>query len=49
VPLASRRRHRAHDRAIDGVNQLPFFEGKQTTSNRESMLLYANAQLLAVK
>ena len=38
-----------HDRAIDGVNQLPFFEGKQATSNRESVLLYANAQLRAVK
>ena len=37
------------DRAIDGVNQLPFFEGKQATSNRESVLLYANAQLRAVK
>ena len=38
-----------HDRAIDGVNQLPFFEGKQASSSRESVLLYANAQLRAIK
>ena len=38
-----------HDRAIDGVNQLPFFEGKEAMSRRESVLLYANAQLRAVK
>lgn len=38
-----------HDRAIDGVNQLPFFEGTQERSNRESVLLYANTQLRAVK
>jgi arylsulfatase len=37
------------DRAIDGVNQLSFFEGKQEKSNRESVLLHANAQLRAVK
>ena len=37
------------DRAIDGVNQLPFLEGKQTKSNRDSVLLYANTQLRAVK
>jgi arylsulfatase len=37
------------DRAIDGVNLLPLFEGKQATSPRESVLLYANAQLRAVK
>ena len=37
------------DRAIDGVNQLPFFEGKQQKSNRDSVLLHANAQLRAVK
>jgi arylsulfatase A-like enzyme len=28
------------DRAIDGVNQLPFLEGKQKQSNRESALLF---------
>lgn len=28
------------DRPIDGVNQLPFLEGKQKHSNRESMLLF---------
>src|SRR5688572_24384094 len=38
-----------HDRAIDGVNQLRFFEGTQARSSRESVLLYANAQLRAVK
>ena len=37
------------DRAIDGVNQLPFLEGKQSTSNRTSVLFYANQQLRAVK
>ena len=37
------------DRAIDGVNQLPFLEGKQAKSNRERVLFYANAQLRAVK
>ena len=29
------------DRAIDGVNQLPFLEGKQPRSNRESVILFA--------
>jgi arylsulfatase A-like enzyme len=38
-----------HDRAIDGVNQLPLFEGKTDKSPRESVLLYANTQLRAVK
>lgn len=37
------------DRAIDGVNQLPFFEGTQKTSNRDSVIYYANTQLRAVK
>jgi arylsulfatase len=37
------------DRAIDGVNQLAFLEGKQKKSNRESVLFYTNAQLRAVK
>jgi arylsulfatase len=37
------------DRAIDGVNQLPFFEGKQTKSNRESGLFFTNTQVRAVK
>ena len=37
------------DRAIDGVNQLPFFEGKQVKSNRESVIFYTNTQLRAVK
>ena len=37
------------DRAIDGVNQLPFFEGKQKTSNRENVLFFAGSQLRAVK
>ena len=29
------------DRAIDGVNQLPFLEGKQAKSNRDSVIFYA--------
>jgi arylsulfatase len=37
------------DRAIDGVNQLPFLEGKQPKSNRDSVILFANTQLRAVK
>jgi arylsulfatase len=37
------------DRAIDGVNQLPFLEGKQKTSNRESVLYHTGNQLRAVK
>ncbi len=37
------------DRAIDGVNQLPFLEGKQPKSNRESVIYYTGAQLRAVK
>ena len=37
------------DRAIDGVNQLPFLEGRQQKSNRESVLFFANDQVRAVK
>jgi arylsulfatase len=38
------------DRAIDGVNQLPFLEGKQTHSNRESVVYMAQGgRLDAVK
>jgi arylsulfatase A-like enzyme len=37
------------DRAIDGVNQLPFLEGKQAKSNRTSVLYYTNNQIRAVK
>jgi arylsulfatase A-like enzyme len=37
------------DRAIDGVNQLPFLEGKQPKSNRDAVLFFANLQLRAVK
>ena len=41
------------DRAIDGVNQLPFFEGKQQKSNRDTVLFYttlnANQPPRAVK
>jgi arylsulfatase A-like enzyme len=37
------------DRAFDGVNQLPFLEGKQSKSNRDSVIFYAGAQLRAVK
>jgi arylsulfatase len=38
------------DRAIDGVNQLAFLEGKQPRSNRESVIYRAqNGQVQAVK
>ena len=37
------------DRAIDGVNQLPFLEGKQQKSARENVIFYAGNQLRAVK
>jgi arylsulfatase len=31
------------DRAIDGVNQLPFLEGKQAKSNRDSVIYFTSA------
>ena len=38
------------DRAIDGVNQLPFLEGKQAKSNRDSVIyITAGTQPRAVK
>jgi arylsulfatase A-like enzyme len=37
------------DRAIDGVNQLPFLEGKQKQSARESALFFTGRQIRAVK
>jgi arylsulfatase len=38
------------DRAFDGVNQLPFLEGKQAQSNRDSVLFFTTgAQPRAVK
>jgi arylsulfatase len=37
------------DRPIDGVNQLPFLEGKQKHSNRESALYFTGTQVRAVK
>lgn len=37
------------DRAIDGVNQLPFLEGKQAKSNRDHVIFYTNTTLRAVK
>jgi len=37
------------DRAIDGVNQLPFLEGRQSKSNRDSVIFFADFQLRAVK
>jgi arylsulfatase len=38
------------DRAIDGVNQLPFFEGRQKSSARDSFLYFApDRQVRAVK
>jgi arylsulfatase A-like enzyme len=39
-----------HDRIIDGVNQLPFLEGKQAHSNRDSVLYVAReGHIMAVK
>jgi arylsulfatase len=37
------------DRAIDGVNQLPFLEGKQQKSNRDTVIFYTGNQIRAVK
>ena len=37
------------DRPIDGVNQLPLLEGRQSTSNRDHVLFFTNTQLRAVK
>jgi arylsulfatase len=37
------------DRAIDGVNQLPFLEGTQQKSSRDSVIFFANTQVRAVK
>lgn len=38
------------DRAIDGVNQLPFLEGKQKRSNRESAIfMESQGRVMAVK
>lgn len=37
------------DRAIDGVNQLPFLEGKQAHSNRESVIFFTGSRVRAVK
>ena len=37
------------DRAIDGVNQLPFLEGKQTKSNRDHVIFHTNTLVRAVK
>ena len=37
------------DRAIDGVDQLPFLEGKQATSSRDHVIFYTHLGLTAVK
>ena len=37
------------DRPIDGVNQLPLFEGKTRTSARESILYFTGSQVRAAK
>ncbi len=40
----------SNDRVIDGVNQLPFFEGNQKQSNRESdIFMSRNGSVMAVK
>lgn len=39
-----------NDRAIDGVNQLPFWQGKQMNSNRQSAIfMEAQGRVMAVK
>jgi arylsulfatase len=37
------------DRAMDGVDQSPFFLGEQENSNRETVVFFAGDQLMAVK
>jgi arylsulfatase A-like enzyme len=37
------------DRAIDGVDQMPFFRGTQAKSNRESVVVFMGTQVRAVK
>ena len=37
------------DRAFDGINILPFLEGKRATSGRESALYFTGSQVRAVK
>ncbi len=37
------------DRAIDGINILPFLEGKRASSGRESLLYFTGNQVRAVK
>lgn len=37
------------DRAFDGVNQLPFLEGRQPKSNRDTVLFFTGTQVRAVK
>lgn len=38
-----------NDRPIDGINILPFLEGKRSTSGRESALFFTGSQVRAVK
>ena len=37
------------DRIVDGVDQLDFFRGEQTASNRESVIVYVGSDLYGVK
>lgn len=37
------------DRAFDGINQLPYLEGKRRTSPRETVLMFTGSQVRAVK
>ena len=37
------------DRAIDGVNQLPFLEGKQAKSNRETVIYFTGAAAMQAR
>ena len=47
--LSIRRLRAPADRLIDGVDQSPFFLGKQETSNRESCIVWLKDELHAVK
>lgn len=38
-----------HDRPIDGINILPFLEGKRATSGRDNVLYFTGTQVRAVK
>lgn len=50
IATAAGVKYNSNDRIIDGVNQLPFFEGNQKHSNREStIILNRSGNVMAVK